>query len=49
MADDVFNITKGRVNQYVDDVANNNPASASLVIVAQQAYCLPRPSARALF
>lgn len=37
MANGVFNVAKGKVNQYVDDVANNNPANAGLVIVALQA------------
>jgi hypothetical protein len=33
MGDDVFNIAKGRVNEYVDRVANNDPAASTIVIV----------------
>lgn len=37
MADQVFNIAKGRVAQYIDRVRANDPTEASLVIVALKA------------
>lgn len=33
MANEVFNIAKGRVNEYVSNVANNSPANSALVVV----------------
>lgn len=33
MADGVFNIAKGKVNGYVDRVADNDPANAGLVVM----------------
>jgi len=33
MADGVFNISKGRVNEYVSRVANNDPANSAIVLV----------------
>lgn len=37
MADFVFNIAKGKVNEYHDRVVNNDPTNAALVIVLLQA------------
>lgn len=36
MADGVFNIAKGRVNQYQSNVANNAPANSALIVVLLQ-------------
>lgn len=37
MGDIVFNIAKGKVNGYVDRVANNDPANSAIVVVLLQA------------
>lgn len=37
MADGVFNIAKGKVNEYVDRVASNDPANSALVLVVLEA------------
>jgi len=37
MADDIFNIAKGKVNAYTERVANNDPANSALVVVVLQA------------
>lgn len=37
MADVVFNIAKGRVNEYYDRVANNDPANSAIVVVLLKA------------
>ena len=37
MVDIVFNISKGKVNAYVERVANNDPANSAIVIVLLQA------------
>lgn len=37
MANGVFNIAKGRVNGYVDRVANNDPTNAGLVVLLLKA------------
>lgn len=36
MADGVFNVAKGRVNEFVNNVVNNNPANSAIVVVALQ-------------
>lgn len=37
MADGVFNVAKGRVNELVSRVENNDPANSALIVVALQA------------
>jgi len=37
MADQVFNIAKGKVNGYVDRVANNDPTNSAIVLVLLKA------------
>ena len=37
MADGVFNIAKGKVNEYVDRVDGNDPTNSALVLVVLEA------------
>lgn len=37
MADGVFNVAKGKVNGYVDRVADNDPTNSAIVVVLLQA------------
>ena len=37
MADEVFNIAKGKVNEYVNRVASNDPTNSALIVVLLKA------------